>query len=144
MIIVLYHIDERRGLYVKYRKKFLIIVLEIILLLSLGCFAIGCAAKEMVVNVFANEGLDDTVVYRVMYIVFEEFPEASIDQLGNVQEAITKNPAIKEITAKYIDTMCRVIAENEVFDSPDIDVEIIQLVDENMEAIEDNIGVQLS
>lgn len=125
-------------------KKVLIIVLEVILLLSLGCFAIGCTAKEMVVNVIANEALDDTVAYRVMDIVFEEFPDANINQLGNVQEAITKNPAIKEITSKYIDEMCRAIAENEVFDSPDIDVEIMQLVDENMEAIENNIGVQIS
>ena len=97
----------------------------------------------MVVHDVADEALDNTLAYRVMDVVFEEFPEASIDQLGDVQEAITKNPAIKDITVKYIDAMCKAIAEDEVFHSPDIYAEIKQLVDENMEAIENNIGVQI-
>uniref|UniRef100_UPI00402A62C8 hypothetical protein n=1 Tax=Thomasclavelia ramosa TaxID=1547 RepID=UPI00402A62C8 len=125
-------------------NKILIIVVEVILFLSLGCFAIGYTAKEMVINVITDEAIDDAIAHRVMDIVFEEFPEANTYQLGNVQEAITKNPAIKKITLKYIDVMCSTIAKDEVFHSPNIDEEIKQLVDENMEVIEKYIGVKIS
>ena len=77
----------------------------------------------MFVNIIANEALDDTVAYKMINIVFEKFAEASINQLGNVQEAITKTPAIKVITVKYIDAMCKAISEDEIFHTQDIDVE---------------------
>ena len=64
-------------------NKILIIVVEVILFLSLGCFAIGYTAKEMVINVITDEAIDDAIAHRVMDIVFEEFPEANTYQLGN-------------------------------------------------------------
>lgn len=125
-------------------KKAIIILLNVILFGALILFAGSICATKIVAYTITQEITGNVESQRMIDVVMDAFPEASPDQLLQVQEALKDSPAIEEITSKYIDEIAAAAASGEELKLPEIKEDMDTLIEENMSIIEENLGKELT
>ena len=113
----------------KSKNKGIIILLEIVIVLCLLVLGISFQARMLLVDTISKEGIDRTVVNRLMDPLFQEGGMDSTEQLEEVWEFLDENEAIENITAKYLDEVSKSIAEGNDLTGVDITAELDQLIE---------------
>lgn len=125
-------------------KKAVIVLLNIILFGTLILFAGSICTTKIVSHTITQEITGDVESQRMIDVVMDAFPEASPNQLLQVQEALKNSPAIEAITTKYIDEIAAAVALDEELKLPEIKEDMNTLIEENMSIIEENLGKELT
>lgn len=125
-------------------KKAVIVLLNVVLFGVLILFAGSICATQIVVHTITQEITGNVESQRMIDVVMDAFPEASSDQLLQVQEALKNSPAMEEITTKYIDEIAAAAASGEELKLPEIKEDMNTLLEENMSVIEENLGKEFT
>lgn len=125
-------------------KKVIIMLLDVILFGVLILFAGSICATKIVAHTITQEITGNVESQRMIDVVMDAFPAASSDQLLQMQEALKDNPAMEEITTKYIDEIAAAAALGEELKLPEIKEDMNTLLEENMSIIEENLGTEFT
>lgn len=125
-------------------KKAVTFLLNVILFGALLLFAGSICTAPIVGHTITQEITGNVESQRMLDVVMDAFPEASADQLFQVQEALKNSSAMEEITTKYIDEIAAAAASGETLELPEITEDMNTLIEENVSVIEENLGKEFT
>ena len=105
-------------------------VLKILLFLFICMLGVGGSIREIMLDAFIKGGVGHGAAVSMMDAVAEEYPEASMEQLEEIQTGFEQNRALRKMTGKYMDLAVKVAVDGQNFASDGMEEEIASMADE--------------
>lgn len=125
-------------------KKFASIVITIIMIGFILLLTISIPIKSMASEAVSNAIVASETTSQLQQVIKENFPNASNQQIEQVQEVISNSSSINSFTSDLLDQVSEAALNNETIDATQITDQISQLFTENISEIESVIGQEIT
>jgi len=116
-------------------KKFLYIIITLIMTISLTLFGISYKIKNICVDTISDSMIKKEISDKVLDYIYELIPTMSIDDMSKIDNNIQESDATKDIAYKFYDSLIDSIKNNTSVKTPDIKNDVKKLIDDNMNII---------
>lgn len=121
-------------------KKTTIIVLNIVLFFLICILGLNLTVRPIMLDAVVKGGVGHPAAVRLMDVVFQNFPAASVGQLGQIQTKLENERALKEMTGIYMDSAINAAVDKRPMPAIDMLDQINSMAGEALADIEGVMG----
>ena len=124
-------------------KKVFCIILTIFISILISLFCISYGIKDACVNTISNAIVKREITSKIVLSVKNIYYDVSYETLEDIEDEVSNNVSINELTSKYFEEIVDSIINNREIESPDTKKELLSLLEDNENVLEKH-GIEVS
>lgn len=124
-------------------KKVFCIILTIFISILISLFCISYGIKDACVNTISNAIVKREITSKIVLSVKNIYSDVSYETLEDIEDEVSNNVSINELTSKYFEEIVDSIINNREIESPDTKKELLSLLEDNENVLEKH-GIEVS
>lgn len=125
-------------------KKFVNVVLTIVMLCLIMLLCVNLSIKTMSTRAITNAVVVQEASSGIEEVLNQAFPDVSSESIKKVEEAVKNNSALNDVTGDLLNQITEAVTNGSDIDTSAIAAQLSKAVDENMPAIEEAIGKEIT
>ena len=125
-------------------KKFVNVVLTIVMLCLIMLLCVNLSIKTMSTKAVTEAVVVQEASSGIEEVLSQAFPDVSNENIKKVEDAVKNNSALNDVTSDLLDQITAAVSDGTNIDTAAIADQLSKAVDENIPAIEEAIGKEIT